>query len=282
MASHPRRASGCPWNAARRMGGGSCSPSMASSRRSAISSARFARLWGAFGLAYPPSDIPSHGGVQRIEITPQAPVRFERLGQFRGYDWPPVPPCRARGRSGQCRRTLAWAPACIFLFINRTCFLPPASGKREVRNAKPLISPLTRRPFLTGQTSAGSNGTRAITQRSSFPDRFEKGAEGLGFHVFASRPVAPWDLSPSGRFSFVTMSGLRRILSPASAALNQELDTVNGRLCIALELQAPIRILRLLEKRLQLSRQIWPEQELGWFAFKKYRKLQELRIFMSF
>jgi len=48
--------------------------------------------------------------------------------------------------------------------------LPPAAGKREVRNAKPLISPRTRRPFLTGQTFAGSNGTRAMTQRSSFPD----------------------------------------------------------------------------------------------------------------
>lgn len=69
---------------------------------------------------------------------------------------------------------VAFAPFCIFLFINRKCF-PSLRGNSDVRNAKPFTSPVTgNRPALPYAffTSNGISTTRhprlALPGSSSF------------------------------------------------------------------------------------------------------------------
>src|SRR5581483_5683818 len=61
------------------------------------------------------------------------------------------------------------APFCIFLFTSTMRPLPPGTGKSEVRKAKPLISPRTRRRLRSGQVLSISKGTRAMIQLSVVP-----------------------------------------------------------------------------------------------------------------
>ncbi len=49
-------------------------------------------------------------------------------------------------------------PFCMALFTSMMC-PPPRAGNSEVRNVKPLISPLTRKRLRVGQTLLMSNGT---------------------------------------------------------------------------------------------------------------------------
>ena len=108
--------------AARRMGGGSCSPSMASRSHSAICSGAFLPAFGAFGLV-PPSGqclYASTGSWRRSTAAARGrPSALWQVHQDRAAS--------RSSRSGSSRiltlsPALAWAPACIFLFTSRICF----------------------------------------------------------------------------------------------------------------------------------------------------------------
>ena len=94
-----------------------------------------------------------------------------------------APPGRAPGGTARYRRVLARAPACIFLFTSRTCFLPPdfrkqGSAKRETIDLAAHAPAVPDRPDLRRvERDTGNDPAQRVA------GRLEHGAEGLGLRV---------------------------------------------------------------------------------------------------
>src|ERR1019366_7668790 len=169
IAFQPSRAWGWRKNAARKMGGGSSSPSIASSRLSAMRDARSFRVSMPFASS---TNAPIHLRIDGLSASNQRRSRRSAFSALANSLDTATAGCSSRSGSSRIRTVspgLALAPACICLFTSRTCPSPSGPGNKEVRKAKPLISPRTLRLRHVGHALFRATGTRAITQRNRVP-----------------------------------------------------------------------------------------------------------------